>query len=431
MDINKTKCRILFISFCFLACCILISGQTKELPPWEKGFMDIHHISTGRGNSTFLVFPNGTSMVIDCGDMSETQPRVLSERNTPIVPDNSKTPAQWVADYIYQFHPKGRKATIDYVLITHFHDDHFGQTDSLKKVHKEGKYILTGITELGSIIPVKKIIDRGYDFPVDFKDTEIQQKLLLKGDPYSMVETLQAYWKFIDFQAERQGLVYEQFKVGSSDQFRLISYPEQYPCFMIKNLFANGEVISTAKEGTYRYIRSGEYSGENELSTGIKISYGNFDYYTGGDISGIDRLGQNDPNSMEAKVAPVIGPVEVATLNHHGNRNSMNSFFVTCLRPQVWIQQTWSADHPGAEVLRRITSKDLYPGERDLFTNALLKANRIVLGNSVEKLYKSLSGHILVRVYPGGDAFSVFILDDKSSRREVKAQYDYVSEISR
>lgn len=63
---------------------------------------------------------------------------------------------------------------------------------------------------------------------------------------------------------------------------------------------------------------------------------------------------------MESHIAPVVGPVDVATLNHHGNRDSQCTEYVRTVRPRVWIQQNWSSDHPGEEVLRRITSKELY-----------------------------------------------------------------------
>ena len=95
--------------------------------------MDIHHINTGRGNVSFIMLPDGTSLVIDCGDMSEMHPRIHSERQAPKVPNNSKTTVQWIADYIFQFHPKRENAIIDYALITHFHDDHFGEIDSLRR----------------------------------------------------------------------------------------------------------------------------------------------------------------------------------------------------------------------------------------------------------------------------------------------------------
>jgi len=242
-----------------------------------------------------------------------------------------------------------------------------------------------------------------------------------------MIGTLKAYWRYIDYHAENNGLVYETFKVGTNRQFVLNHKPQNYKNFVVKNLFANGEVCTNSEGETYRNIQPGVYKGENELSTGIRISYGEFDYYTGGDIGGLDGFGQNDPKSMETITAPVIGPVDVAVLNHHGNRGSMNTFFVSTLRPSVWIQPTWSADHPGSDVLRRLISRDLYPGDRDVYSNAMLYANRLVIGGIIDRAYKSTAGHILVRVYPDGDSFSVIILDDLSSNREVKAVYDYKS----
>lgn len=424
---NKNGFRIFVISLVLLFFTNFISGQETQLPPWQEGFLDIHHINTGRGNASFILFPDGTSLVVDCGDMSEMHPRVLSERNAAAVPNHSKTPAQWVADYIFQFHPKGKDAIINYALITHYHDDHFGEIDSLKKLDPEGGYILTGITELGSCIPIRTLIDRGDDFPIDFKEKEVQKRLELARDPYSMLGTLKEYWKFIDYQSKTNRLVHEKFMVGSSRQISLKNKRQQFTTFVVKNLFANGEICSDVENQTYNLVNQGEYHGENELSTGIRISYGEFDYYTGGDIGGIDQFGQNDPNSMESKAAPVIGPVDVATLNHHGNRSSLNTFFVSCLRPRVWIQQNWSSDHPGMDVLRRITSKKLYPGERDLFATVMLEPNKLVIGELINRSYQSQSGHILVRVYPGGKNYSVFILNDKTTKREVVARFNYIS----
>ena len=38
-----------------------------RLPPWTPGCLDIHHIATGRGNATFILMPDGTSLLIDAG----------------------------------------------------------------------------------------------------------------------------------------------------------------------------------------------------------------------------------------------------------------------------------------------------------------------------------------------------------------------------
>ena len=74
------------ILFLFLSS---LNAQNSQLVPWSKGNLDIHFISTGRGNSTFILMPDGTTLLIDAGDLNED-----SERLTPSVPDSSKTPGQ-------------------------------------------------------------------------------------------------------------------------------------------------------------------------------------------------------------------------------------------------------------------------------------------------------------------------------------------------
>ena len=37
---------------------LLFSQQKKvQMPPWQEGMLDIHHINTGRGDAAFLYFP--------------------------------------------------------------------------------------------------------------------------------------------------------------------------------------------------------------------------------------------------------------------------------------------------------------------------------------------------------------------------------------
>ena len=44
---------------------------------WNAGFpgtLDIHHISTGRGNATFFVLPDGTTLLVDAGAAGDGLP---------------------------------------------------------------------------------------------------------------------------------------------------------------------------------------------------------------------------------------------------------------------------------------------------------------------------------------------------------------------
>jgi hypothetical protein len=85
----------------------------------------------------------------------------------------------------------------------------------------------------------------------------------------------------------------------------------------------------------------------------------------------------------------------------------------------VIVQEVWSSDHPGHEVLRRLTSKWVYPGERDLFATNLLEANKQVIGPELTNAYRSYEGHVVIRVAPGGEQYQVHVLNHRSRKREL------------
>lgn len=412
--------RTFFIAVFSLFSLISLKAQ-QFLPDWQPGMLDIHHISTGRGNAAFIIFPDSTTLLIDAGEISDTHPRTLSPRNSALRPDTSRSAAEWIVDYVRQFHPSKQTPRLDYVWITHFHDDHFGEWDETRPTSRFGNYVLTGITTVGEHLPIGLLLDRGAHYPINLRDEPFQKQN--ENDDYHIVQTLLNYWRFIDFQKPR-GLRHDSIRVGASDQLQLRYRPGAYPNFKVRNVVSGGRIWTGygEKDAFARYKRD-EYPGENPLSSGLKISFGAFDYFSGGDLSGIDEMGGADWNSMEALIAPVVGPVDVATLNHHGNRDSQSPYYVRTLRPQVWVQQGWSSDHPGEEVLRRLTSEKLYPGPRDLFTTDMLQANIQVIGEKIERSYRNLHGHVLIRVTEGGASFRVYVLNDFSRTREIIATY--------
>jgi beta-lactamase superfamily II metal-dependent hydrolase len=419
--------RLLFLGIiAILTWSSAFAQRNSQLPHWQPGYLDIHHISTGRGNAAFLVFPDGTTMLIDAGDISDTHPRTLSARNSVRRPDDKRATHEWIVDYIKQFMPEGRQPTLDYAMITHFHDDHFGEWDDKRQLSVQGGYSLSGITGVGDMIRIGTLIDRGHDFPIDLRGKEFIEKE--EKDDYHIVQTLREYWKFIDVQSKKNGLTYQKLKPGARDQIVLKKDPSRYPDFSVRTISVNGQVWTGYADNDYLSLfKEGQDPGENPLSACIKISYGKFDYFTGGDIAGMNPIGESDHSSVEANVAPVIGAVDVATLNHHGNRDSQSPAYVRTVRPRVWIEQVWSSDHPGEEVLRRITSTTLYPGPRDIFTTDMLEANRLVIGDRVTQGYKNQHGHVVVRVTDNGMKYRVYVLNDFSQKREVVDMIEYQS----
>lgn len=59
---------------------------------WSTGFLDIHHISTGKGECMFAIMPDGTTMMIDAGETG------TDKRN--FKPDGSRSSGEWISRYI-------------------------------------------------------------------------------------------------------------------------------------------------------------------------------------------------------------------------------------------------------------------------------------------------------------------------------------------
>ena len=233
------------------------------------------------------------------------------------------------------------------------------------------------------------------------------------------------YLAFITYR-ENKKLTNGNVQPGSRTQFRMKYDSSRYPSFFVRGIKSNGRIWTGKDTSTmelfpmFKRTDTATHPTENALSQVITIHYGNFVYYTGGDIPGNINYGQPKWMDMETPVAKVVGAVDVATMDHHGNRDALNEFMVKTLRPRVWIQQVWSSDHPGHEVLIRATTPHLYEGPRDLFATNMLQANRDVIGPLIDRSYKSQQGHILVRVLPGGASYYVIILDDSLEKLVVK-----------
>ncbi len=383
----------------------------EPLPDWSAGTLDIHHINTGRGEAALLVLPDGTTMLVDAGATARTGPRVCAQK-----PDSSRTPGRWIAEYIRRVLKQRDEPLLDYALITHFHGDHMGQPGANSAVSAAGGYLLSGITEVGENIKINKILDRGwpdYNYPLPLDN-----------------EMVANYRKFLDWQISRNALVAERFTAGRDDQIVLVHDRGSYPKFSVRNIAVNGHVWTGEGAGTKNHLPAAgdipedadweDQLNENMFSTVLKLSYGKFDYYTGGDLPGYQWPGAPAWGDLETPVAKAVGAVDVHVLDHHGFVDAANEFFLRTLRPRVHIIQSWSPGHPAPGVYRRLVSRKLYPGPRELFITNFMDATRIVMGYATEN-FASSQGHIVVRVAPGGGSYRVIVLDDSDAICRVKS----------
>lgn len=159
-------------TFCFLFITVLSKAQLPNLSTWQEGYLEIHHINTGSGNATFFIFPDGTTMLFDAGDV-DRQARLKNPnplRIAPRLPHDSVSAGKSIVTYLKAVVPSITQ--IDYGVISHFHSDHFGSVTSQSKLSAKGEYRFTGITEVNEYLQIKKLIYRNYpmyNFPVDVK----------------------------------------------------------------------------------------------------------------------------------------------------------------------------------------------------------------------------------------------------------------------
>ena len=171
-------------------CASLCGGE--RYPGWQLGEMDIHFIHTGQGECTFFIFPDGTTMLLDCGYV-EVRKAGYAEA-LPASPSSVRRSGEWIRRYIERLIPQRE---IDYLMISHWHSDH-----------------VEGLPDVLESFRFKNYYDHQFPFAgkystgVDPKSFEFVQKWLPE--------------------AQKDGMKVEAFRVGALNQLHLHHDPRRY-----------------------------------------------------------------------------------------------------------------------------------------------------------------------------------------------------------
>ena len=370
----------------------------KPWQGWKEGQFQIHFIYTGVAESMFLIFPDGTTMLLDCGDFDAL---ARGEKAVPLLPSAERHSGEWIARYVTRVNPA--ITDVDYMLLTHYHNDHAGSDKFYaEKMIRDGEeYCLSGFSQAAETLSFRKAIDRCWpDSPESLQ--------------YADKDTVGHIQRFYRFMEKHRGLKIETFRLGATDQIVPLHRPGKYPSFQVRNICANGCIaypdgsikdLFQARKEAGKAIKN-----ENAMSLGMVFSFGNFRFYTAGDFSAKFKDPDGTQRFIEDDIADVCGPVNVAKVNHHGH-NSMSRKLVEALRPQVWVSCVWDQLHNLPPCMELLSDRSIYPGNRIICPTIMPAERRAKDGDAAwmkDVATESYDGgHVVVNVEKGGRRYSV------------------------
>ena len=369
---------------------------------WRPGELDIHFIQTGVGEQTFFIFPDGTTMLLDCGDFYWEK---WVDHTIPRRPSADRLGGEWVSRYVQRIIPQ---RTIDYFLLSHWHGDHCGNPKRRHKKLADGREVC-GIALFAEDFGIRHYFDHQWPRAGVYKYSVDEHGLKMVQE---MIPILQ----------KRCGMEPHAFKVGALNQIALLHDAEgKYAkSFSIRNLFANA-VYWDGKDGTLDYApeyikRNPKTKGgvnENSLSAGIRIHYGPFTAYFGGDI---------DYPDFEARLGPIVGPVDVCKTNHHTYKDAMTRSFTDAVDARVYVICVWTLSHlQNATETNMVLDADGKPKDKLVCPTGIHSDNaEMMQGKAWRPRLVERGGHVVVKAYDGASKYKVYFLTTKDESMNVE-----------
>ncbi|UCC29065.1 MAG: hypothetical protein JSU86_12765 [Phycisphaerales bacterium] len=308
---------------------------SDTLPIPDTG-LRIYVFNVGQADATFVVGPSPDfhTLLVDLGEP-------VGHR-----PGNFREVARRVEEITGETH-------IDYFLASHFHSDHVGG---------DGSGIAGLIDESGFTIGTV----------IDFGETG-QEFIPSSRGTYHAFERNLARWLTSGKVTNRER---PRFGTGQIDLS-----PTNGPRVIVDILASAGSVYD-GDDGALAEVAASEPeryadapASENDLSIAMEISYGDFEFFTAGDLTGAEYRAGRAPaqythrqygdrgqtyTNVESRLAAQWqaidreSDVEVCRVNHHGSAHSSLPDLVNRLDPEFMIYSTGGKyGHPSRPVVER------------------------------------------------------------------------------
>src|SRR6266481_4197469 len=232
--------------------------------------LDIYMVDVEGGNATLLVAPSGESLLIDTGNVGPEAAIRDAERIMAAAQD-------------------ARLSQIDHLIVTHWHNDHFG-----------------GLAELAKRIPIRHFIDHG----ANVQPAPIADEFLAKVYP--------------ELTAKARHTV-----VKPGDRIAVAGLE-------VRVVTAAGQTIKAALPGAgapnpyCASFKPGENNAEDPMSVGVYIKFGKFRTVHLGDLTRNKEFELMCPNAR-------IGALDLFLGLHHGLNSSNSEVMIHATHPRVAI----------------------------------------------------------------------------------------------
>ena len=393
-----------------------MNSPNRQWRGWRPGEFQIHFIHTGVAESVFIVFPDSTTMLLDCGDQASI---TRGKFAVPVLPGPERLAGDWVARYVRRVNPND--TDVDWAVISHFHSDHTGIPswqkfpgipDPDEPPRLEG-CVRSGIGLAAETLHFRHATDRGwpgYDDPLP----------LSAGETPIVAGLVRAVWKALE---KRDGLVVEPFRLGATDQF--VAERAGAADFTVRNVCANGRIV--LPDGSVRDLYAERIArehprnlNENAMSLGMVFQYGQFRFFTGGDFSDWFQGPDGKRVFIEDALAEAVGHCDVAKINHHGH-HSTGRKLAEALSPRIWLACVWDQLHVTDDTAEYLLVPDAPDEAQPMIVPTVLP----VRDEGERPWWRFVPDacrtgcHAVVTVPPGGESYTLTLLDARDEDMRV------------